>query len=185
MASIQGSKELTAERFAHFLTWLDPDMGQAVAEYERLRYRLTTFFTSRRCLFADELADEVIDRIACKIDSEIIENKRSYAFGIARNVFLEYLRRERSHVNIDDISVASKPVNEDPEVISRHLEKCLEELPVENRRLILNYMSESKRAKIDLHKQISKSLNTSQTALRMKILRIKKQLRSCLDGCMA
>jgi len=185
LAKTQESKELTAERFACFLAWLDPNVDRAAAEYERLRFRLTAYFSARRCLFSDDLADEVINRVALKIGAEEIENKPAYFFGVARNVLLEYLRREKNHVNIDDITVAARPEIEETDETIEMLDKCLAELSDENRALILDYMSENKRAKIDLHKRISESLRTTQTALRMRISRIKRSLRICLDECMA
>lgn len=185
MAKTSESKELTAERFARFLAWLDPDLDQAALDYERLRFRLTAYFSARSCLFADDLSDEVINRVALKIGEEEIRNKTAYFFGVARIVLLEYLRKEKQHVNIDYVTVAATPEIEETDTTSEMLDKCLGELSPENRKLILDYMSENKQAKIDLHKRISESLKTSQTALRMRIVRIKRSLRICLEECMA
>ena len=136
-------------------------------------------------MFADNLADEVINRVAIKAGTENIENKTAYFFGVARNVLLESMRKEKFHINIDEISIAARPEIDDNDRTFNFLDKCLDELGDEKRRLILEYMSESKRAKIDLHRLISKSLNTTRTALRMRIVRIKQELRQCLQQCMA
>lgn len=187
MAKTQESKELNAERFARFLAWLDPDRELAAAEYERLRFRLTSYFGFRRCLYADELADETINRVALKIGGELIENKTAYFYGVARNVYLESLRKEKRFVNINDVVVpAALPEIDSGERSSADfLDKCLQELPADSRRLILEYMSEAKQAKIYLHKQLADRLKMSQTALRMRIVRIKQKLRLCLQECMA
>ena len=83
------------------------------------------------------------------------------------------------------MKIAEKPANEENGFSNEHLEKCLNELSTENRSLILDYFSEDKQAKIDLHKRLSETLKTTQTALRMKIVRIKQKLKICLEDCMA
>ncbi|MEQ1922435.1 MAG: hypothetical protein ABL952_07990 [Pyrinomonadaceae bacterium] len=187
MAKTQESKELTAERFARFLVWLDPDRELAAAEYERLRFRLMAYFAFRKCSYADELTDETINRVALKIGVEEIQNKTAYFYGVARLVYLESLRKERRFVNIDDITVPASLPEIDAESGSSadFLDKCLQELPPDSRGLILEYFSETKRAKIDLHKNLAEKLKTSQAALRVKIMRIKQRLRLCLQECMA
>ena len=66
------------------------------------------YFARRRCIYADELVDETINRVIGKVD-EPIENKMGYCYGVARNVYLESLRKERLHVDIDEVSVAAAP----------------------------------------------------------------------------
>jgi len=178
-------KEVTQERFAAFLAWLSPDMERAGEEYERLRFRLITFFSHRNCRFAEELADETINRVTIKIGEEAIENKFAYAYAVARNVFLESRRAEKTHVSLDEINVAAETPPDEPDFDDECLEKCLNELSAENRTLILDYFSEAKQAKIDLHKKISAGLEMTQTALRMRIVRIKQKLRICLQECTA
>jgi RNA polymerase sigma factor (sigma-70 family) len=177
-------KELTQEEFAGFLVWLDPDRERAGEEYERLRFRLCTFFAQRRCAFADDLTDETINRVIVRANAEKIENKLAYCYGVARNVYREWLREQRPHLDINDIPVATDAPAE-PSFSSECLDKCLEELPPEARNLLLDYFSEAKLAKIKLHQRISKSLKTSQTALRMRVMRHKKKLKVCVQECMA
>jgi RNA polymerase sigma factor (sigma-70 family) len=185
LSKTEVSKELTPERFATFLAFLSADIDEAANEYERLRFRLTTFFAHRNCLFAEDLTDETINRVALKIGEEHIENKLAYFFGVARNVFLESLRKERRHENVDELSIAAAPPADEEDRKGQFLDKCLSELPEDNRRLILDYMSQEKQAKIDLHKRLAESLNMTQTALRMKVVRIKQKLKLCLQECMA
>jgi DNA-directed RNA polymerase specialized sigma24 family protein len=179
------AKEITAEKFANFLRWLHPVSELAGEEYERLRFRLVTFFSHRNCRFPDELVDETINRVCLKIGEEQIQNKVAFVYGFAKNVFLESTRKEKHHVNIDEISVASPDVVESTSIAAEVLDKCLGELSAENRTLILDYYSEQKQAKIDLHKQLTERLKTTQTALRMRVVRIKQTLKNCLQECMA
>lgn len=176
------SKEVTREKFASFLEWLNPDRDAAGEEYERLRFRLCTFFSQRQCRFPDELADETINRVILKISEEEIENKIAYCYGVARNVYRESLRKERTHLDIDDVTVAAK-APEEQSFSSECLDKCLEKLPSDSRNLLLEYFSEAKLAKINLHRRISESLETTQTALRMRVMRTKHKLKVCVQDC--
>lgn len=177
-------REITPKEFTDFLSWLNPDPEQAGEEYERLRFRLCTFFGLRQCTFADDLADETINRVIVKASSEKIENKLAYCYGVARNVYREWLRAQRPQLDINDVTIATT-APEEPSFSSECLDKCLEELPPETRTLLLTYFSDVKIAKIKLHQRISKSLQTSQTALRMRVMRGKRKLKLCVQNCMA
>jgi DNA-directed RNA polymerase specialized sigma24 family protein len=177
-------KEVTREKFADFLEWLNPDPDLAGEEYERLRFRLCTFFSQRGSNRADELADETINRVILKASEEQIENKIGYFYGVAKNVFRESLRKERTHVDIDDVTIAAK-APEEQSFSGECLDKCLAKLPAESRDLLLDYFSEAKQAKIDLHRRISAKLDMTQTALRMRVMRTKQKLKICVQDCMA
>ncbi len=177
------SKEITRENFEIFLRWLSPEQEKIGEEYERLLFRLATFFNSRGCLYAEELADEVINRIVVILEKEVIENKVGYIYGVARNVYLESLRKEKHHVNIDDLNLPAKAPAE-IDFSNECLEKCLQKLPVERRLQILDYFSTDKSEKIASHKKTSDAMQISQTALRMQIYRTKQQLSVCVKDCM-
>ena len=136
-------------------------------------------------MFAEDLADETINRVCLKINTEVVENKTAFVYGFAKNVYLESLRKEKNHLNTDDLNIAEKERKDEADYSGDCLDKCLRELPAENRALILDYFSEEKQAKIDLHKQISEKFETTQTALRMRIVRIKQKLKACLQECLA
>lgn len=176
-------KELTPEAFASFLSWLGPDSDSAGEEYERLRFRLCTFFSQRRCRFPDDLADETINRVIQKSSEEVIEHKMAYCYGVARNVYRESLRKERPRVDIDEVRLAANPPQE-PSFSNDCLDQCLAELPEESRSLLLDYFSEAKRTKIEFHRRISERLQTTQTALRMRVMRTKHKLKICVEECM-
>lgn len=180
---MQKTREVTRENFEIFLRWLSPEQEKIGEEYEKLRFRLCTFFASRRCFFAEELADEVINRITVLAGKEVIENKTAYIYGVARNVYLESLRKEKIHANVDDLNLAAEtPVESD--FSNECLDKCLGELPSQRRDLILGYFSEQRSAKIVARKKASAEMDISQTALRMRVLRIKQQLSACVKDCM-
>lgn len=144
-----------------------------------MRFRLITFFSHRNCLFPEDLTDETLNRVILKIEEEEIENRQAYIYGVAKFVYLESLRKEKKHLNIDEITIAENSSKATDDC----LEKCLNELSNENRELILDYYSEEKQAKISLHNRLSEKLNLTKTALRMKIVRIKQKLKICLEEC--
>ena len=184
MPNTTSKKEVTREKFEKFLEWLNPDLDAAGEEYERLRFRLCTFFSQRQCRFADELADETINRVILKSSEEQIENKIAYCYGVARNVYRESLRSERTHLDIDEVVIAAK-APEEQSFSSECLDKCLEKLPPDSRNLLLEYFSEAKLAKIELHRRISERLEMTQTALRMQVMRAKQKLKVCVQECMS
>lgn len=177
------NKEVTGEKFANFLEWLSPDRDRAGDEYERLRFRLCTFFSQRQCGFADELADETINRVILKVSEEKIESKIAYCYGVAKNIYRESLRKQRTHLDIADVTIAAKEP-EEPSFSSECLDQCLAKLPSDSRTLLLDYFSEAKLAKIELHRRISETLQTTQTALRMRVMRTKQKLKICVQECM-
>lgn len=184
MPETKVNKEVTREKFANFLAWLSPQGDSAGEEYERLRFRLCTFFALRRCRFSDELADETINRVMLKLSDEQIENKLAYCYGVAKNVYRESLRKERAHLDIDEVTIAAT-VPAEQSFSGECLDKCLAELSPESRSLILDYFSEVKLAKIELHRRISEKLEMTQTALRMRVMRIKQKLKICVRECMS
>ncbi|MBS1794313.1 MAG: hypothetical protein JSS81_10690 [Acidobacteria bacterium] len=130
------------------------------------------------------MADETINRVCLKLGDEPVENKTAYVYGFAKNVWLESLRRQKTHLNVDEVRVAAPPpAAEDFSGVC--LDRCLAALPEDNRGLILDYFSEEKQAKIDLHKELAARLATTRTALRMRIVRIKQSLKSCVEECLA
>lgn len=178
------NKEVTREKFAGFLEWLGRDGEGAGEAYERLRFQLFTFFSHRRCRFPDELADETINRLMLKAAEVNIENKLAYCYGVARNVYRESLRRERNHLNIDEVSIPAQAPAEQS-FSNECLDKCLAELSPESRSLLLDYFSEVKLAKVELHRCISERLKITQTALRMRVMRTKRILGDCVKKCMS
>ena len=176
--------EITQESFTRFLKWLSPDSEGAGEEYERLRFRLCRFFSLRHCNFADELADETINRVILRSAAEEIQHKLAYCLGVAKNVYRESLRKERNHLDIDEVDVAANaPVQQS--FSNDCLDKCLKQLPSDSRTLLLDYFSETKQKRIELHQRISENLKTTQTALRMRVMRSKQKLKTCVEKCMS
>jgi DNA-directed RNA polymerase specialized sigma24 family protein len=176
--------QVTIESFSSFLAWLSPDGDRAGEEYELLRYKLCAYFGNRRCSVPDELADETINRVILKRCEAVIDNKSAYLYGVARNVYREFLRKQPAYLDIDKVVLPSTQPDE-PSFSRECLDKCLDELPPQKKELVLQYFSRTKTAKINLRRQISETMEKSQTALRMQVMRIKAGLKRCVQDCMS
>jgi DNA-directed RNA polymerase specialized sigma24 family protein len=175
---------LTEEQFRRLLAWLGPDADAAGERYEFIRQGLITFFVNRRCLDAEDLADETINRVAEKLewlaDSYEGEPER-YFYGVAKNVFLEYVRRKRLPDSAARPPDAPAPLTE---VYHACLEACLKRLTPENRELILAYYA-AKTQKAGARRKLREQLSINAGALRARTFRVRAMLEKCVRDCMA
>jgi RNA polymerase sigma factor (sigma-70 family) len=174
--------DITQEAFENFLTWLDPDREQAGRKYEDIRRRLIKIFACRGCSVGEDLADETINRVIRKMQ-ELAESYTGdpalYFFGVARNVHLEYVKKTPP-------PLLSPPPDssEQKEQEYECLERCMDKLPAENRRLVLEYYQDEKRVKIDHRKGLADRLGIGPNALRIRMHRIRASLQLCVDSCL-
>jgi len=185
---------VTQQAFDRLLDWLDADRENAGSKYEKIRVRLTKIFTCRGCFDADDLADETINRVTAKL-GEIAESYSGdpalYFYGVAQKVHLEYLRKKPP---IQEASPAGRELGgktawssepaDDVEHEYACLEKCMDQLSLENRELVLGYYQEEKRAKIDHRRKLAEQLGIAVNALRIRAHRIRSQLQQCVQNCL-
>jgi DNA-directed RNA polymerase specialized sigma24 family protein len=172
--------------FARLLERLHPEPEQAAHEYERLRRGLVKFFDWRGAWPADECADEVLDRLAIKLNDTVIQDVRKYAHGIARLVALEK-RRGPAFSSIDDAPqltlVAAPPARDDGNRLHDCFDRCLAELPEESRTLILGYYEGERSVKISNRRRLASMLGLSENALRSRVQRLRDRLEQCMQAC--
>lgn len=172
---------ISQEAFDGLLAWLDPDRDRAAQKYETVRIRLIKIFSCRGCGEADDLADETINRVTAKLH-EIVDtyvgDPALYFYGVANKVYLEYLRR-RPRVEVPPLRESS----DDIEAEYACLEKCMDQLPLESRRLVLEYYQDEKRAKINRRRKLAEELGIAVNALRIRAHRIRQQLQQCVQVC--
>lgn len=182
--------ELAPPAFEKMLDWLDEDRDIAGQKYESIRLRLIKILNYRGCLDSEALADIVFDRIARKIDS-LIETFQGdpalYFFNVANKVFLESLRRPEmlelsSHLSEKDNNPNNIEDDIQPECVC--LKKCLTNLSDEKRDLIVEYYSNEKKAKINLHKQIAENAGIKMATLHVRIYRLRLVLQKCVLKCL-
>ena len=178
---------LTGEQFQRLIAWLGPNPDAAGERYEFIRQGLIIFFVNRRCLDAEDLADETINRVAEKLewlaDSYEGEPER-YFYGVAKKVLLEYGRRKRPPAK-----AACPPDSPDPpdpltEAYHACLDACLKRLTQENRELILAYYA-AMTQKAGSRRKLREQLSLNAGALRARTFRVRTMLEKCVRDCMA
>ena len=183
--------ELTPENFTRLLGWLDPNPEAAGQAYVRIRADLTRKFTSQRCMIPDKLADITIDRVAAILTPTIIQNwkgeKERYFYRVAYYVLLESKAHKIEEIELpSDLAVHFLQTDEDLE-IERALEcldKCVEKLSTGKRELITKYYRGSKAVKIANRRELARKLNLELPVLRVQALRIRKELKTCIEECL-
>jgi len=167
--------------FTRLLRLLDPDEDAAVEKYHKLRRGLIRFFASLRCYEADDLAAVTLMRVATsqgKIQGLPPDQRVPFIYGIARNVYREWLRRERRHM-----PDPSPPPPGHDEVALDCLDQCLERLPPESRELVVEYYRGEGRAKIEHRKELARRLDIELNALRIRACNKRALLRDCVRDC--
>jgi DNA-directed RNA polymerase specialized sigma24 family protein len=182
MSPAKQLKDLRQEDFDRLLDWLDGDREQAGLIYERIRWRLVAILASRGCLIPEEVADETIDRVARRvidIRDSYKGDKAIYFLGVMNNVHHEYLRRPSLPRLVEPDENADSR-----EQMHMCLEQCLDKLAPYSRQLIEKYYTENKQAKIDLRRRIARELGIKSTTLRLRALRIREKLQTCIEHCL-
>jgi DNA-directed RNA polymerase specialized sigma24 family protein len=123
------------------LNWLDGGLDSDGRAYVGMRRRLTDYFRRKNCLIADDLADETLTRVARRLEEEgiaLTDTPARYCYIVARFVFLEYLRDNKSRQTVADPStiIARTPAAPPADAAAAggteqrlaSLEKCLQEL---------------------------------------------------------
>lgn len=178
---------LTQEAFDKLLAAFSPDRDEAAKQYETLRIRLIRYFEWRRIPLADNCADEALNRVTRRIDEgQQVDNIIAYSYRVAYLVFLETLK-EPELIDIDEVHPPTiEPQLEDTEREQRQrcFDSCLKELPINNRKIILIYYQEERRAKIEQRKKLADQLKISLDALRIRAHRIRKGLGECIMRCL-
>jgi DNA-directed RNA polymerase specialized sigma24 family protein len=180
---------LTQEAFDKLLVALGGDRDSAAQKYLEIRTNLTRFFEWRGCLFPEDHADETINRIAKRVaEGEEILNYQGYAMGVARLLLLEINKgRQREQVALAEIGT-SPDVYEEPDHGEERLtclRSCLQTLSTDNRDLIIEYYQGEKGEKIQNRKKLMDRLGIPVNTLRMRALRLREKLQSCVEECVA
>jgi len=178
---------LTQEAFDRLLVALGGDRDSAAQKYLEVRTNLVRFFEWRGCSFPEDHADETINRIAKRVaEGEEILNYSGYAVGVARLLLLEINKgRQREQLALAEIGQTSEAYEEQDDGEHRLvcLRSCLETLTTDNRALILQYYQGEKGEKIQNRKKLMDQFGIPVNTLRMRALRLREKLQSCVEEC--
>ena len=182
---------LTKEALDRLLVAFDSDSEEAGRRYLLLRRNLVRYFEGRGCPFAEDHADEAINRVARKFDEgEEIRDISGYSYGIARLLLLEvYKERDREEKTLKELPslrlVDSDPARSDEDADRLEcLNHCLEKLPTTSKELIVGYYQGDKRSRIENRKRIGKEMGIPNQALRSRAVRLREKLEACLSSCL-
>jgi len=162
--------------FVELLSWLAPDPEVAGQQYELIRQRLIALFRCRACAFPEDLADETINRVIRKlpqIKPGYVGNPIYYFYGVAKRVYLEYLRPTTVQKPLP-----APPDKEESEAMLQHLDAALDRLAPADRELILSYYQSKGHNKVQHRKALASQLGINLNTLRLRVYRIRSQLRS-------
>jgi RNA polymerase sigma factor (sigma-70 family) len=186
-----GPSALTQDDFDNLLIWLHPDRERAAQKYAEIHESLVKIFSWRGYYDAEDLADEVVNRVTSKvreIADGYVGDPALYFYGVAKKVLLECDRRESHRPLTPDMNVPNAPAPQDEADegtrLRECLRKCLRELDPGEREMILSYYRKSKQAKIDYRKAIAEQLDIGTNALRVRVYRIRAGLKECMKKCL-
>jgi len=196
MAELKRDWTLNQGAFGRLLEWLDEGEDSKGERYLEVRRRLRLYFDRKNCLSPDDLTDETLSRIARKLEEKGSITDVSalhYCYIVAKYVFLENLRRLKAeHIGAaEDVrqdtaqgqSVKTESDHEAREKMHGCLEKCLDELPNDDRELILEYYRSEGREKIERRSELAGRLGLSKNALILRASRIRTRLEGCVRSC--
>lgn len=179
--------EITDEDFANLMGWLSSEGDKADEKYEQIRRGLIRFFRIRGCFNAENLADEAINRVAVRLpELDLSENKPiiHIFYGFASNILLEY-RTEQFQKASALQEFANRRLFEDfNDEDFACLESCLEKLSETKRKLVIDYYSQDKIAKISLRQELAQNAGLNTNNLHTKVHRIRAKLRNCIKNCL-
>lgn len=187
-AEVKTKWELNEVALDRLLAALAGDRQEAGEKYLLLCKSLVRYFEVRGISNSDTAADEVINRLARKLESgEKLENANTYALGIARLVTLELRKSPEQKTSNELPEVSVSPIEEEKSKGDQELsclDKCLNELKPEKKELIKGYYQGERREKIENRRKMAKDLGLPQNALRSRAVRLRTRLESCIKKCM-
>ena len=175
----------TQEEFDKFLLWFHSDRNTAGGDLVKISCRLNQIFTARAGIDADELANEVINRVAVRIDT-CAGKYPSAAYcclAFVDNVYREWLRDQIVKNNAREPLKPRPP--EELEQEDRCLTQCLGTLEPRDRNLFVRYFEGEGRPRIDARDKLAEEWGLTPNALRIKAHRLRKRMRLCIEECLA
>jgi DNA-directed RNA polymerase specialized sigma24 family protein len=151
--------------------------------YGNLHRRLTRYFRINACSDPEQLADEVLNRLAriAVNDATSIASPTAFALGIARHVLQEDIRAQLRELEVRRTWEASRRrAAPDEETVLKAIDECLERMPVAKRVLLRSYYESTGRRKIEHHRQLAERLGITINTLRNRLMRARRDLDACV-----
>jgi DNA-directed RNA polymerase specialized sigma24 family protein len=179
-------RQITVDNFTALLVALGDTPQERGTQYETLRSKLIFFFSRRSLQFPEDLADEVLDRLAHRISDGIeIASPPAFALGIARHVAQEQSKKISHLQAVDETFWNNVPAHlttqSEEEEIAR-MERCLKKLPRAEVRLLRGYYLAATDNPTQIRKNFAEDLGISPNTLRQRVFLALKSLRVCMTA---
>ena len=181
---------LDAEALGRFLLLLDNDISQAAKRYERLRLKLIHLFEWRGAVFAEDLADETLNRVIRRFEQGVdldASSVQRFSAGVAHRVFLEHLREVRRRSPAPPAETHPPWVargRQTTDLRLRHLDGCLARLSADERALILRYYGGEPSQRMARRRKMAEELDIQPGHLRIRAFRIRNKLERWIQQAM-
>lgn len=182
--------ELTEDSWNLFLSWLSEDRDTAGKKYEHIRHRVIVILEARRCMHAEEVADEAVNRFIRRLP-ELKETFQGeplpYILVIARNIQHENEKKQTASLpeNIEKLlPTSTDETDEVNDALHDCLDECLSRLDSDSRNLLLDYYQNDKQEKIQFRKTLARQLGIAANALRLRVHRLRTNVHNCLNDCL-
>ncbi|HEY6802445.1 MAG TPA: sigma-70 family RNA polymerase sigma factor [Pyrinomonadaceae bacterium] len=141
-------------------------------------------FKARRCIFAEDLADATIERVARKLTDtnfQFAGDPAFYFYGVAKKIYLEHKRAPTVDYCGQDFYLPSNSHDDLLEERLRQLDQALNTISKTDRELILRYY-DCQTNNIKQRRALANELGIPPNALRLRVFRIRKELKNQLAG---
>lgn len=184
---------LMPENFNDLLAWFSENREEAGKKYEEIRNGLIRFFYLKGCADPENLADEAFNRVVSKFSVLDLSEKTkplNVFYGFASKIYLEYSNSPKKmevefnahfHAPVTTEDSAAELVEKKHEC----LRKCLANLSVEESDLVVEYYNSGKGKKVRHRKELAEKLDIKPGALQIKVYRLRKIMRKCIEKCAA
>jgi hypothetical protein len=171
--------------FRQFLTWLDGGVDSNGERYLEMRRRLEEYFARKRCASPRDLADDVLNRVARRLEEEgaIPDPPARYCYIVARFVFLESLRSPEGHLSQLPADFARADSSNPSDNRLDCLERCLSGLSASDSDLIVEYYRHDQQTRHVRRRQLAERLSMTANALAIRACRIRARLEQCVRDC--
>lgn len=185
---------LTSSSFQLLLDRLDADADAAAERYEELRLKIAHLLRWRGCAesHADDLADATLDRVAAKLASgEQVDNIYAFAAGVARFIWLEHSRKNKTDAVGDELpEVVVEPaldLIDDPDARMKCLRRCVAtKFTDDDKLLVVSYYDTDAGEKAkNARRRLADSLGLTLNALKVRACRLRMRLEACINECVA
>jgi DNA-directed RNA polymerase specialized sigma24 family protein len=183
-AKVSSRWQISHDGFAGLLAALGGTPQEAGQHYEQLRSKLVFFFTRRSLQSPEDLADEVLDRLARRLSEGLtISSVDGFVLGVARHVAQEQaaIRNQPQSVDpsfFDNVPAVLDTPIEDERIAD--LERCLRRLPSLDTQLLRNYYLGDANHLMSARKRMAERLGVSPGTLRQRVFLIRKRLLDCV-----